>query len=291
MNFKLNITNVCFSIGIAMLVLHFALSSTKLSESTDMAESINLALRQTAHHLYNIKKDSTSMIPPVEQIASNQFSLKLDKAINYDTLPFLLNQAFSDFSIPTNYEVTIKDCISNDILLGYNYLSFLNNETPCRGRDQFSDCTIIGLSFIDQKTGNYKYVIGSILFFLASLVSLILTKNINPKPHKTLQAGLPKVESIHLANSYFTPKNLTIKINNQVKTLTFRESKLLKYFFSNPNQVLQRDDIKHHVWGNEGVIVGRSVDVFVSRLRKILKEDQGLEIKNVHGVGYRLEVK
>jgi len=56
-------------------------------------------------------------------------------------------------------------------------------------------------------------------------------------------------------------------------------------------QILEREKIVAKVWGEEGVIVGRSLDVFISRLRKILKEDTRLEIKNVHGVGYKLLVK
>ena len=292
MNFKLNISSVCFSIGVALLVLHFTLSSTKLSETASQTESINLALRQTAHHLYNIKKDSTSTIPPVEQTSSNHFSLKLDKAIDYDTLPFLLNQAFSDFNIPTNYEVTIRDCINDAILLGYSYLSFSNKETPCAGRDQIVDCNIIGVSFTESNTSDSKYILGSLFFFFASLAALIIGKlPVGKPPIIPAAVNKPGSDSILLADSDFTPKNLIIKVKDEVKTLTFRESKLLEYFFKNPNQVLHRDDIKENVWGDEGVIVGRSIDVFVSRLRKILKADQGLEIKNVHGLGYRLEVK
>ena len=58
-----------------------------------------------------------------------------------------------------------------------------------------------------------------------------------------------------------------------------------------PNQVLKREDIQDAIWSEEGVIVGRSLDVFISRLRKILRKDERLAIKNIHGVGYRLEIK
>ena len=78
---------------------------------------------------------------------------------------------------------------------------------------------------------------------------------------------------------------------NTQHNLTFREAKLLHLFIKHPNQVLERDFILKSVWEDEGVTVGRSIDVFVSRLRKLLQEDASLKIVAVHGVGYRLEVK
>ena len=85
--------------------------------------------------------------------------------------------------------------------------------------------------------------------------------------------------------------NQSVDIKQIKKELTFREAKLLHYFMKHPNQVLERENILSNVWEDEGVIVGRSLDVFVSRLRKILQADPALQIKNVHGVGYKLEVE
>ena len=73
-------------------------------------------------------------------------------------------------------------------------------------------------------------------------------------------------------------------------TLTFRATKLLHYFVNHRNQLLKREQLLENVWEEEGILIGRSLDVFVSRLRKILKADDSLTIKTVHGVGYRLEV-
>jgi DNA-binding response OmpR family regulator len=85
-------------------------------------------------------------------------------------------------------------------------------------------------------------------------------------------------------------RNQLIKSPDEEKTLTFRENKLLFLLTSHPNEVLERDKILDEVWGDEGVIVGRSLDVFISRLRKILKLDPALQIKSVHGVGYKLVI-
>jgi len=84
--------------------------------------------------------------------------------------------------------------------------------------------------------------------------------------------------------------NQKLLIQNSSKDLTYRETKLLQLFCRNQNKLLERDLILKAVWEDEGVLVGRSVDVFVSRLRKLLKEDETVKIVNVHGVGYRFEV-
>ena len=84
--------------------------------------------------------------------------------------------------------------------------------------------------------------------------------------------------------------NLVLVSEHKTFNLTYREAKLLHLFTNNKNKVLERDFILKSVWEDEGIIVGRSVDVFVSRLRKMLAEDLQVKISAVHGVGYRLEV-
>lgn len=73
--------------------------------------------------------------------------------------------------------------------------------------------------------------------------------------------------------------------------LTYRETRLLSLFFAHPNQLLERDWLEQVVWHDEGLVVGRSLDVFVSRLRKILSDDPKLKLVNVRAKGYRLEVE
>ena len=85
-------------------------------------------------------------------------------------------------------------------------------------------------------------------------------------------------------------ENQLLYIANTHHNLTYREAKLLHLFVKNQNQLLEREFILKSVWEDEGIIVGRSIDVFVSRLRKLLQEDTSLKIVAVHGVGYRLEV-
>lgn len=85
----------------------------------------------------------------------------------------------------------------------------------------------------------------------------------------------------------FDYSNLTLSEGTQVSNLTEREAELLKYFVENANRVIKRSDILLSVWGEDDYFLGRSLDVFVSRLRKYLKADERINIENVHGVGFR----
>jgi two-component system OmpR family response regulator len=76
----------------------------------------------------------------------------------------------------------------------------------------------------------------------------------------------------------------------EVMTLTSKEAKLLRLFCIHQNKVIERDIIQKAIWEDEGYFVGRSMDVFISRLRKIFKDEPTVSIQTVHGVGYKLEI-
>ena len=72
------------------------------------------------------------------------------------------------------------------------------------------------------------------------------------------------------------------------RRLTQRELELLTLFARNPNRVLKRSDILVQIWGSDDYFLGRSMDVFISRLRKYMRPDERISLENVHGVGFRL---
>lgn len=86
-------------------------------------------------------------------------------------------------------------------------------------------------------------------------------------------------------NFYFD--SLILEDRGERKTLTYKEAELLRYFCDNPNKVLSRSDILMQVWGSDDYYLGRSLDVFISRLRKYLGNDDNIKILNLHGIGFR----
>lgn len=91
---------------------------------------------------------------------------------------------------------------------------------------------------------------------------------------------------------HFDPSNLALVFgpSQENRRLTRRESDLLDYLSRHRNQVLERAAILRTIWGKDDYFLGRSLDVFISRLRKYLSEDPCIEIENVHGVGFCFKV-
>ncbi len=102
---------------------------------------------------------------------------------------------------------------------------------------------------------------------------------------------LKVVDKILLGQYEFDYKNLTLSIGDQSESLTQKEADLLKMLAENKNQVIKREQILERIWGQNDYFLGRSMDVFISRLRKYLKGDEKISIENVHGVGFRFIIK
>ena len=98
-------------------------------------------------------------------------------------------------------------------------------------------------------------------------------------------------EILQLGEYTFDPRNLTLSHARGKKALTQKETDVLSLLWRNQDRVLKREEILKKVWGNDDYFLGRSLDVFISKLRKYLKEDTSIEIVNYHGVGFRLELK
>lgn len=98
-------------------------------------------------------------------------------------------------------------------------------------------------------------------------------------------------EPIPIGQFTFYVDNLTLESERAKHQLTEKEAELLAYFYENKNKLMRRDDILVGVWGEADYFIGRSMDVFVSRLRKFFKEEESVEIETVRGVGFRFIVK
>lgn len=94
-----------------------------------------------------------------------------------------------------------------------------------------------------------------------------------------------------LGDYSFDAVNLELTHPRGKKSLTPKEADVLRLLCAHPNQVLKREDILRRVWGDDDYFMGRSMDVFISRLRKYLREDPRVQIQNHHGVGFKLQVR
>jgi two-component system, OmpR family, response regulator len=99
-------------------------------------------------------------------------------------------------------------------------------------------------------------------------------------------------DQIHqLGQFQYDPKNMILRLGTEEKILTRKENALLKLLVENKNQLLTREAALKSVWGDDDYFIGRSMDVFIAKLRKYLKDDPAISITNVHGTGFKLEMK
>lgn len=255
------------------------------------SENVNLALRRTAHLLLKDVGDSISLIPPVQQINSTTWLIKIEQPFSYEKLPTFLQQSFDIHKINQDYNVAILACNDGTLLLGYNFQDyFQTKEIPCSGRDDSKECRNIQVSFLNEEKNQQHFPL--IGWFFATFLAIILyylgqkmwyKKNESP----TIEAQ--ETSFVSFGQSRFDVANQSLICGSIIHSLTYREAKLLNLFVQNQNQVLERSFILENVWADEGILVGRSLDMFVSRLRKMLRDDASIQLTAIHGVGYRME--
>jgi DNA-binding response OmpR family regulator len=95
-------------------------------------------------------------------------------------------------------------------------------------------------------------------------------------------------KNIFIGSHSFDTVNLELELGETKEQLTSKESDLLLLLHRHVNEIVKREEILKSVWGDEGDYVGRTLDVFISKLRKRFQEDQNIKIVNVRGVGYKL---
>lgn len=98
-------------------------------------------------------------------------------------------------------------------------------------------------------------------------------------------------DTYEIGKYHFDYTNMYLKGPGTDRTLTRKEAGLLKLLVLNKNKLLQREVALKTVWGENDYFIGRSMDVFIAKLRKYLKDDPSISITNVHGMGFKLEIK
>lgn len=99
------------------------------------------------------------------------------------------------------------------------------------------------------------------------------------------------VQQYEIGNMHFDYQQLTVTVNGEHFQLTQKEADLLKYLCDHQNAVVKREDILMAVWGKDDYFLGRSMDVFMTKIRKYIKEAKGIELQTLHGIGFKFIVQ
>ena len=131
-------------------------------------------------------------------------------------------------------------------------------------------------------------VLLSVAFFIGRFGKSLVPVPVQNQDHAIIKESLPEVST--LGKFLFDVKGQRLLLGSEVISLTDKECKILKLLNKSFGELIPRETLMQKVWICEGVITGRSLDMFVSKLRKKLSSDPELRITNVHGKGYTLEI-
>lgn len=288
-------------LGLGLIVLLLSVTRGEADTVTLSREQEQLALRQIGHEYLQCMGDSTSTLPAVKAFAEGGYLLALERTIDYDQLVATTAAVMSRLPVKVGYSLALTDCVSEEIFLGnFSSLASLNDSfnVACSGRDQPERCANVLLGFASntpQKDSHFPWwMFGLSLMAYGCFLAVRGPASPALTGEETLSVSAKQAKDAFTAfarNASFNPTAQILTINGEKQALTYRETQLLRYLVQRPNEVLSRTDIHDAVWGSEGIMVGRSLDVFVSRLRKKLQAAEGASIQTVHGVGYRFRVE
>ncbi|NOU58443.1 response regulator transcription factor [Marinifilum caeruleilacunae] len=105
---------------------------------------------------------------------------------------------------------------------------------------------------------------------------------------RALNKETSELEECFVGKYKFNIQKQTLELDGKTKSLTHRESQVLFMLFEKRNQVLERKQVLDQLWGDDSFFNGRSMDVFITRLRKYLRDDPNIQIVNIRGIGYKL---
>lgn len=273
---------------LAFLVILMLLTSENKKETT--SELVKIALRDVGNQLLLSNQDSTSLILPIKKIEDSKFQLSFEKelAINPDTLVKVAQKSFRKAELPTHYQIEVKQCQDSEV--AYSFLqnaNFEKNIIPCSGRNIPQKCYTIEVRFLEDMDVSSSKTIWIVLLSLGFIAIFVFF----PKKKAIQESDATNENGISLGKFQFYPDENKLTFENSDISLSKKEVELLLVFIENPNKIIKREELSKKVWEDHGVFVGRSLDTYISKLRKKLIDDDYIKLTNVHGVGYILEVK
>jgi len=267
----------------------FAAFTSEDSDDFDLARR-EVLLRRIGHELLLQSGDKTSRVLPVKKIAENEYQISFENALTFqpDSLVNLTKRVLAKDPLASNYIVSVLNCGNASVAYGYAVSKNKKDDiVACIGRRQPKACYLINIKFKPTgiNTAKNRYLLGGLSFLaLVGFIALRSGKSRKVLPEK------PHNNMLSLGSLFFDTKNRKLILDETIIDLTATESRVLLIFALSPNEIIERSRLQKEIWEDDGVIVGRSLDMFISKLRKKLEIDSNIKIVVIRGKGYRLEL-
>jgi len=249
-----------------------------------------ILLRRIGHEILLQSGDSVSRVLPVKTIAENEYQVSFEHAFTFqaDSLVNTTRRLLARDPLASDYVVNVLNCANASVAYGYAISKNKKDDiVACTGRRQPIACYMINIKFKPTGilTAKNEYFLGALSFL--TFVGFIFMRSV--KPRKALPDS-PPAAVFTLGSLSFDAEARKLMINGDTIDLTKTETRVLRIFALSPNEVIERNRLQKEIWEDEGVIVGRSLDMFISKLRKKLEFDPNIKIVVIRGKGYRLEI-
>ncbi len=120
---------------------------------------------------------------------------------------------------------------------------------------------------------------------------ILRIQNILKRTQKAVVRNSTEANTFPIGAYLFDGENYTLSHEKTTHRITEKEAQLIRFLYANKNKLVKREDILKEIWGNDDFFSGRSMDVFISRLRKYFSEDQNISIPSVRGLGFEFNLK
>jgi len=248
-----------------------------------------ILLRRIGHEILLQSGDSTSRVLPVKRLAKNEYQISFENAFTFqpDSLVNTTQRLLAEDPLARDYVVNVLNCANASVAYGYAISKNKKNDiVACIGRRQPKACYMINIKFkpIGIITAKNGYLLGSLT--VLAFVGFIFLRSV--KPQKAIPDS-QRTGIFTLGSMSFDAETRKLMQDGKTIDLTKTETRVLRMFALSPNEAIERTRLQKEIWEDEGVIVGRSLDLFISKLRKKLEFDPNIKIVVIRGKGYKLE--
>ena len=262
-----------------------------ISKKNEIPEKhLEVVLRNLGHQLLLTAKDSSSRVLPVKKLNSTTYQISFQNDFGFisDTLINLIQRTFKKNGLADDYIVNLRKCKQNETVFAFEINSHTGDLTGCRGRTLEVGCYVIEMEFLKKNKFNFFWLL--LLIIPLSVVGFYVKDTFRKKEEKELI--FDNNDYLQLGKFRFYTENNVLTSEHKSITLSEKETKALKIFAENINQIVEREKLMKEIWEDEGVVViSRNVDVLVSKLRKKLSDDNSIKFINVHGRGYKFIIE
>jgi len=257
------------------------------AQNTSDDKHIEVAMRMIGHQVLLNSKDSTSrVLPIIKEKDHYRIQFENEFELNPEELVTTIDSVAMKTGMAKRYIVEVEDCETKEIVYSFKVDEVVKTDIiPCKSRVQPKSCYSLLISLLEVNTvpNESNQLNTLIIILLLVLTAILIYFLLIRRKSSTSDPNL-----IPLGEYHFDKRNTELLIEQQRIELTSKEADLLTLLYNAANTTVEREVILNMVWGDEGDYVGRTLDVFISKLRKKLEFDSKVKIVNIRGVGYKL---